>query len=691
MRDLFAILAIALAVISLGVFRVPDENALVAAGIKAEAEAALYQARHPLDIAVKARTVTVSGRVESEAEAEQVVAQLTDLQGVEAVENLLTILPTVAPFDLGMTKAAGLVTVAGVVPQEGLARQLTELFALDEPDLTVAAGAPDGLWGEVALRAAQTLAGMEEGQVRLVDRDLAISGVVHLPAQLRQIEAGFAEVPEGYSATLTITALDDGLPYSLLVTRDPFMGLRAFGKLPPDYAGPVAAVIDGAEGAITHAPKPLDAPGFEEALAAIAPLVEALELGTISVTPGVVTVQGGPMPPAIIAQIDALELPLGYALNRSLVPVDDGPALTLTVTWDGSALDFHGRVPADFDAGAWAAGFGAPLGAEQLDRSPYPDLQGWDDPLQPGLRALSALRSGVLELDATGLRLTGLAADPAARQMARAALGDSGEADLQLADDGAPAVFELTYDAATGASLQGKLPAGLTPAAMAEALGLDAVRGDPRVAPGGDAAPVLDALRAVQPYLDLLDGMTLDHGPGAPLSLRLQVTPGAPVALLRQQLALPNGVQATIDSASPPLPGTQRTHVVLGLPQVFTDGYWLPKLSISPTAEACTKAMAEAKPVPFEENGFALALGAVHPLAQLAAVARDCTWTGDLTLMIEVQAGKTDYPALNRQLARRRAEALRAALAERGVPRARIEAIGQAADDAGETVRYLWQ
>ncbi|MFZ7092278.1 hypothetical protein [Primorskyibacter sp. 2E233] len=690
MRDFFAILVIALAVVALGVFQVPNEDALVAAGIKAGAEGAVYQARHPLSIAVEGRVVTVSGRVESEDEGAQVIARLAALQGVEEVVSGLVILPTIAPFDLRMQKRTRGVSVSGYVPDSQTAEAISEVFALDETPLTVAVGAPDAAWGEVALSAAQALAGAEEGDVLLSDAHLTFVGVMHLPEQVRQIEAGFAQLPEGYSADLKLTALDDGLPYGLLVTRDPYMGVRLSGKLPPDYDLRGLSVLDGAFEQVYYAPKPLDVPGFEQALAAAVPMIAELPQGAVSIAPGVVSVQGGPIAQKTIEKIAGMALPQGYALNLSLIPVDDGPALSLHASWDGQALAMTGRVPSDFDAEALVAPMGMALGKLGLDRGLYPDLQDWQAPLRAGFAALKILRNGELSYGVSGLHLSGLAANPAARQQARAVLGGAGQSAIQLADDGAPAVFELTYDPAIGAAVQGKLPAGLTPQAMGEALGGLELRGDPRVAPQGDGGLVLSALRAVQPYLSLLDGMRLTYSPEA-IALELEVTPGGQFETLSQRLALPSAVQLSVARAKPPLSGTQRTHVLLDQPQVFQDGYWLPQVRVKAGAQACTEAMDKGQAVPFAQARFAPALGAVHPLAYFAAVARACTWTGDLRLRIQAEAGLTEYPALNRQLARRRAEALRGALADRGVPRGRIDVSGAAAGPEGERVTYIWQ
>ena len=89
MRNLFGALSILFAVMALGVLRVPDENALVAAGIRSAAEEAMLSQRHPLAIAVEGGLVTVTGRVESEDERLDVLRRLAALEGVETVRDRL--------------------------------------------------------------------------------------------------------------------------------------------------------------------------------------------------------------------------------------------------------------------------------------------------------------------------------------------------------------------------------------------------------------------------------------------------------------------------------------------------------------------------------------------------------------------------------------------------------------------------
>ena len=110
-----------------------------------------------------------------------------------------------------------------------------------------------------------------------------------------------------------------------------------------------------------------------------------------------------------------------------------------------------------------------------------------------------------------------------------------------------------------------------------------------------------------------------------------------------------------VNRATAPASGTRRSHVVLGVAQVFSDGVWLPQVHVVPSAAACRNAMRDAPTAPFHEGRFAPALGATYPLAHLAAVARACQRITGFDLTIKAQAAGDRPDILNRQLARRRA------------------------------------
>ncbi|MDJ0822298.1 MAG: OmpA family protein [Paracoccaceae bacterium] len=694
MRDFFAIIAIILAVVALGVFRVPDENALVTAGIRAAAEGEIYQEPRPVSVEVSGRTVTISGRLRDETLRGDLVGRLAALEGVEEVIDERVLLPEAAPFVLRIEKDAEGLRFEGVVASLDQAARLGELTGEGEPGLTLATGVPDAQWADLSYRGATALMRMEHGVWEMQDRSARLSGQVHLPVTKRQIGAALAELPEGYTLVLDVEALDDGTPYRLQIVRDPLMGQRVTGKVPPDWSLEMLDWLgDRQEVQIDTAPLPLDQPGFAEAVALALPVFAELPSGSLTVAPGLVSLSGGPASPELFARAEALQdaLPQDYALTLALVPADSGAPLGLRVTWTGAEVEITGHVPQDFDLDRVAESLGAPVAAMQVTRQPYPDLDNWAGPVWTGLDALALLQSGVLEIGPQEQHLRGVAADPLARQRAAAALGGAGSFEAQLADDGRPPDFTLRYDAATGAAVTGKLTADLTPAALAGALGLDQVRGTPTVAPSGDGSGVLAALKALAPVLAEVDVLSLRFAETG-TDLTVEATPGADLAVLRSAIAstTPDTVTWVVDTAEAPLSGTRRTHVILQHAQVFADGYWLPEIAVPVKAEACTNAMAKAAPVPFQPGKFTPALGATPPLAELAAIARACSRTDSLHLTIAGLADSHQGDALNRQLGRRRAEAVRAALIDRGVDAGRITVRSTDPQPGREALVFTW-
>lgn len=678
MRDLFAILAIILAVVGLGVFRVPDENALVAAGLQVAAERATYQARHPLQISVKGRELSVSGRVESDSEGQRWIATLAGLDGVETVVNDLTVLPTVAPFVLrGWQNDTR--RYEGHVPKVDLAQDLAA-------DLPVAVGAPDQSWDEVARLSDQALDLMLSGEFKLMDQSLTLTGQVHLPSEVAQVRALFDELPEGYSTQIAVEAVDDGLPYSVQIARDAKMGLRISGKLPPDFdtsgfdnLGPVQ-VLD-----LSHAPRPLEQYGFETVVSDILPLAAALDLGVVTVAPGVVSISGGPVSAEVMAQAEALrgKLPEGYALTLALIPEDLGGPLALSANWDGLALELRGRVPAGVEITDLSE---MQLGVVALEEGPYPDLQGWVPTARDALAALVLLDRGIVVYEEGGVTLSGVAANPSVRRQARALAGAKAATEILLADDGVPPGFTLRYDATSGASVEGKLPNGLPVQLMVEALGISQIRGRLIMSPSGDGTDVLKRLSMLRANLDRIEEFELQYSEEG-VVLTVQPVFGPDASILRENLA---EIAEVIDPKRP-LPGTRRHHAVLQQAQVFSDGFWFPDLGFAPSRDSCASQADLAPQIPFSDGKFTTGDDAFWPLAHLAALARSCTRFAGLTLSLEAYAGGAELPVLNRQLARRRAETVKQALIERGVALAHIRTLPAQATEGSDQIKLSWQ
>lgn len=664
MRDLFGLLVIALALVWLGVFRVPDENALVTRGILAEAQEAVRDHPHPLTVTVKGARVSVAGPVDSPADRGRVLSLLNDIPGVEAVQDRLVQLPVIAPFWIDMDRGPE-GAARGYVPSAGDAAQLAAVLGFDPEPLTVAQGAPDAEWTEVAGRLARALRLLEDGQTRLEDRSGTLRGTALLPGTLDQIDTLLSDLPAGYTVTRDLQALDDGLPYSLHISRDDLMGLRISGKLPPGFDLALFDDLGQAQSQTAQiGPVDLEVPGFEAAARAGLALFAQMPAGALTLGPGTLGLSGGPVPDAMITQAKGLELPPGWRVHLALIPEDDGAPLSLMVDWDGISLTAQGKVPAEFDLTGLD-------GAVQ--QSPYPDKSDWGRPVQLALAALRLTDRGQLQVAGQGIALQGWVANPDVAQQVQALAPEGTTLDLVLRDDGTPPRLRLTYAVDRPATIEGKLPNGLTPPRVAVLLGV-ALVGTPPVAPGGQAADLEQTLRVLGNWLPVTETLELGFE-DAQITVSATLTPGAPVARIQQILAVDlRGIaQVQLSGAQVPLTGTQRVNLHSGQPQVYRGG-WLPELDFQPTAQSC--ADATRPDIAFDPGSLRYAPQAVLALNNAAALIHACTRLAGLTARISVAVDSGGSTPLNDQLARRRADSLRAEMLARGVAEQAVIAQG---------------
>jgi hypothetical protein len=648
---------------------------------QAQAQTALLDVVHPLTVSASGREITVSGRVETEDARAKVLAALGALDGVDALHDDLVLLPNVTPFAFAIEKRDGL-TFAGHLPDLALAAQMTDALGTGV-DLPIATGVPDRNWRDMAIRLAQATGRLLSGRLEISGQEISITGEVHQPWDLRAVETLFAELPEDYRAQIKLRALDDGKPYGVLITRDRRMGLQISGKVPPGFDAGVFEPLGPAQDfTLQEAPLPLPTRGFDAALAAAVSAFGAVPEGVLSVTADHISLSGGPLDQDQIGAVQRLAgiLPQGYGLQLDLVPKGDELPLQVRALWDGQKMQLSGHVPRDFPEVDQAD--------SDLTHAPYPDLSGWGAGLPPALAALRGLTRGEL-LYGDKTVLNGVAASPDALARALAGLDAPPAGEIRLADDGTPPAFVFAYDAAAHSEVTGKLPNGLTVADLAVGLGVP-VLGQPRLSPNGRADRVLSVLSALQPLLPEVDVLTLRYGPQA-LTLDVQVTPGSDPRAWQRRLGLVPA-KVSVQQTEMPTDGHLREHMLLRETQEARGGRWLPVMTFEPSADACAQHGPDLNRLAYRDGDFLPPDGSVWEIARLIAVARQCVIAGEVTLEIMAQARGTGSQILDRQLARRRAEALRHVLHQNGVPQARVRATGQAAQDGqADRIDLIWK
>lgn len=232
----------------LGWWATTHQAGLIEGKIAASAKALDVVPVHNVDVQVSGRDITLTGTVDGPAEAETLLAAYNSIPGLREVRADWTVLPQIAPFDMGARWQDGAFVAEGHVPSDAVRAQLQETLGAGAAALALGAGAPDG-WGDAALTGLHATRLLQEGELRIDGRQLTLTGIASTPEAGAAIEAALAKLPQGYQQKLTLDYLDDGTPPEYSVVFDANTGLRIDGKLP---AGLTAEQLAGALNFVAH-------------------------------------------------------------------------------------------------------------------------------------------------------------------------------------------------------------------------------------------------------------------------------------------------------------------------------------------------------------------------------------------------------------------------------------------------------
>ena len=623
----------------------------------------------------------LEGRVTSPAVAEEIEAVLNRAPGT--VELSLSAMDNGEPLSLSSQKTSDGISTTGKLPMDA---------ALDLGPGVSQAGIPLGPEGfEDAARAGiGALGELASGSLKIDGTDVVLEGSGTRAALARSIDA-LEALPDGYESQVFLDPLDDGLPLGLtaekagdvvtMVGKMPFgtepqaLGLEAFGE------AMIVSEIDAKSGdfiAVSQA-----------GLAGLA----ALETGTLTVADAAepngaptLVLSGDVTRSGLEAVNRALgNLPSGVAPSIDVVFADDGLPMALTGTWDGAALGVEGKVPLGTTA--------ENLKLEALgDRVVVAEIAGKSDAFNAlaarGFAAVQLLESGQVDVfdavDVGGtptVSISGVATTPAARDEALQVLRASDAAiDITVLDDGTPPAFSLTYDAAKGATLAGKLPTGLSAAGVAKGLGLSGIQSSATAGLTGDADPAVAGLAKLADWLPEADILEASFDADGLVAVKVTPSPGVDAELLTDAMAQALGVAVTVTDPLPVKPGAQRVNALTGVSERFAGVAWVPGFGFEPSLAACdaeSRAILEATKINFVTASARLEAQSARAVNGLAGVIGHCL-DADPDLRVEL-AGHTDSDGSesgNLALSQERADAVAAALVARGVPETAITAVG---------------
>ena len=464
-QKIFGVVVLVIGLVLLGIWAQLDHATRMEAQIDKDATSIAKAATLDVEVNVSGRDIAVQGTAANNQERETLITAFNTITGRRVVNaDDLLVLKTVSPFIFRGAKSAENVSFAGNAPSRSVQLLLSDVIGMDANDLELAQGVPNEDWVDVVMRMSNALNVVTFGNLEMLDGDITLTGEVPDFDILDEVLSSLEEMPNGYTAQINLQVPDTN-PFTFQAVQMSD-GLDVSGLVPnfevqdlfKDKIGDAALSLQRANGMPdNHWPNVVNL-----GLAQLATLSD----GFLSVKGRHLTLSGTATDPlAADAVIEALgNLPQGYEISFDVEAVIISP-YEFDVIKDNDVMQFDGLAPNRAIEAELTAALGPrALGAITLANG-MPDVN-WSKTLTTGIQALDSLIEGELVLTDRSLLLHGLAANPKAADETTALLNNlpSGyDIDLLLehADDGLPLQLEMTYDAKSGATWQGKAPSGV--------------------------------------------------------------------------------------------------------------------------------------------------------------------------------------------------------------------------------------
>lgn len=609
------------------------------AELQVQASARVAGAKHPIIVRATGGQIIARGLVESDQERRAVLASLRAIPDQTGVIDQLQVLPRPTPYiTRGQRVEGGNIRLTGAVPSERLRAALPDTALAG--DLSLGAGAP-GSWPQAVVIANAALGPLIDGSWVLSDQTLTVTG----------------EAETDMEKTEALTRLRS-LPGDITVVDDITVRVSA-QTVDSQIQEAVEALTAGAEHGVR--------PEVSNRIVILRGTV-----GTVSERDALLQEAG--RIPRVSRVVDSLEI-----LPRLT------PYITEGVENFRGEITLSGGVPSrdaqDAITGAETRNMTLASGA--------PDL--WAATVPLANRAMGQMDAGRWRLTDTTLEVFGTVNTPDQQQAALSVFdvrpeGLSLVPQITVLDDGTPVRFGIQYDAVTGAAVSGKLPFGMTPEQVAQGLDLPQVAGEVNVN-GYDRALARDArvaLAALAKHLPQLETLRMDWNEGA-IEVDGLLSPGSDLEEIARAVRVDLRANAQVslrvaEAADLPVRGTTRTNAATGVAEVLAGGFWVPAIgSFDPTPEVCA---AQAEDIMRDVNiRFVTGSARLSPdsfddLNTMASLLQVCVMQGGLRAIVGGHTDSVGAAESNQRLSEARAQSVRDALVERGIPSQFLRAVG---------------
>ena len=632
------------------------------------------------------RNVTLAGQVAGDANRDAILAAAAETYLLDRLTDRMEVLETVAPFTFSAERAAdGRIVLDGHVPDRGTEDSvLTEARAIAggaevQSDLKLAAGAPEpeGGWAKIAGTGITALSAMEEGRFSLTDLDATLTGRVLGKPAADVVGEIVARAP---GAEWSVELEGDTPPapsyrFSAMKTADGSVIVEGFA--PDEQTADALRAAAGevgsrsVEGNLTVTEGMPDSGWPDRVRAGLGALAQT-ESGLLVVSETGI---------ALTADVDtnedlaALQAGIGADWTTDITVLNPPPAADVTIELDAEGgLKATGILPEGLDTGSFAAMLPG-MDTSGLDAEVVGGISDWSGAAQalnivlPRLETATA-RIGEAELAITGVLRRGFSSDGSIAAV-RTVMPDDWALNLNLSES-APLSGVVFSKRGAELVLSGVLPQGLS---EAEALALagENAGGEALASAGaGDAATWRRVLSGLTEGLEPFENVTGEMTEGNVTvdgTLKPGYVAGEVQTWLSDRLATDWEVALSVEETEAN-EGDARRNLATGENETFRSGYWLPDVDFAVSTEACKAEIDTAlarEPIQFVTGSAEIDQQGRKLLNRLAAVAVRCLNSSVMRLDIAGHTDSVGNDSNNQLLSERRAEAVRSALADRGV------------------------